>query len=460
MKRTVCLLLFLTLVFGLLPCPVSAADSYGSVPIYIGDPVVDYMAEELLRSLPLEGKTQLEQIRVIYDWVAANFQRYGTPDKTYFDEAALEKQAAAFAETMRQKLQTGEILLRTEKLPGPTYSSYEGGLVMSSDCKEYVVMFAREMMLYRIGTCAHFASLITVLLGHLGLDCRNLEGSFINGDGARIEHKWNCVLLDGQYYWLDCRMDQELSKTTGQYRFFLISDAQEWAKRHEWEPEYASYLFENADVIRKEYEALERSARGGLLCSACSSWAEPYLRRAAELQLYPLSLVDQDAAATVTRAEFAQIMVQLLGQYERGVKLLYHARLIIAAKGYQNPFSDTDAEAALICYELGLANGIGGGKFGPDGELTREQAVTMLGRLKELKDHGETRDGSRLLRSVPAAEPFRDDREIAAWARNYVYYMAACGILNGTGDGSFAPKQAMTREQAFKVAAAMIDAGL
>ena len=35
----------------------------------------------------------------------------------------------------------------------------------------------------------------------------SLTAFFVNNDGSTYEHKWNYVLVDGQYYWLDVRMD-------------------------------------------------------------------------------------------------------------------------------------------------------------------------------------------------------------------------------------------------------------
>ena len=83
------------------------------------------------------------------------------------------------------------------------------------DSNAYIAAFAYEMIYKRCGNCAHFAALLTVLLTRLGYDCRLIDGVFVNNDGSTYEHKWNYVLVDGQYYWLDVRMDHAGYARTG-----------------------------------------------------------------------------------------------------------------------------------------------------------------------------------------------------------------------------------------------------
>ena len=56
------------------------------------------------------------------------------------------------------------------------------------------------------------------------------------------------------------------------------------------------------------------------------------------------------------------------------------------------------------------------------------------------------------LTQVYYALTFTDNRNIADYASTYVYFLVGRGIVDGMGDGSFAPKASMTREQAIKVA--------
>src|SRR5699024_4448555 len=108
----------------------------------------------------------------------------------------------------------------------------------------------------------------------------------------------------------------------------------------------------------------------------------------------------------------------------------------------------------LAAFALGIVQGVGGGRYAPSSTLTRAQAVTMLGRVYELLATGAVGDGS----SLPAeSEPFVDDGDIAAWAKHYVYFFVANGVVDGMGGNRFAPNGTMTREQALKVAALAVE---
>ena len=108
------------------------------------------------------------------------------------------------------------------------------------------------MMLTRTGNCAHYASLLTVLLGHLGFDCRMFHGSFVNMDGSVVEHTWNYILLDGQYYWADIRIDHAV----GGHSYFMIADTEDWAEEHIWDNhDYSQWLAENAAAIQSDLDS-------------------------------------------------------------------------------------------------------------------------------------------------------------------------------------------------------------
>ena len=91
----------------------------------------------------------------------------------------------------------------------------------------------------------------------------------------------------------------------------------------------------------------------------------------------------------------------------------------------------------------------------PDGTLTREQAVTMLGRVVELVETGAIAKGDAgglALKKGSKQVTFTDDGAMGGWAKNYVEYFVSHGVIDGMGNGTFAPKNNMTRDQAMKVA--------
>lgn len=102
-------------------------------------------------------------------------------------------------------------------------------------------------------------------------------------------------------------------------------------------------------------------------------------------------------------------------------------------------FSDLDAKAWYhegVDYALtnSLMNGVGGGKFEPDGQLTRAQLVTVLYRAAGEPDTGKQ------------VNPFTDVAD-DAWYTKAVIWAANNGIVNGVAKNVFAPDDSIPREQ-------------
>lgn len=162
------------------------------------------------------------------------------------------------------------------------------------------------------------------------------------------------------------------------------------------------------------------AADGSTEYKGASSWAVPELDKAAGYGLIT-ERIRNNMSANITREEFAEIAVRF---YE-----VYTGRK--AEPGNAN-FSDTSNPEILKAANLGLTSGIGGGKFGPNQLVTREQIATMLVRaLKVVRpDADYTSAGSA---------KFTDDNLIKDWAREGVYYCAKSGIIKGiqNNDGTF-----------------------
>jgi len=101
-------------------------------------------------------------------------------------------------------------------------------------------------------------------------------------------------------------------------------------------------------------------------------------------------------------------------------------------------FSDLDddawyAEAVNFALEQKLMDGMGGGRFDPDGTVTRAQLVTMLWRLEENPNIGMDRDS------------FADVKK-EQWYTLAVEWAADLQLVNGH-NGLFRPNDPITREQ-------------
>lgn len=99
---------------------------------------------------------------------------------------------------------------------------------------------------------------------------------------------------------------------------------------------------------------------------------------------------------------------------------------------FSDVFEDNWAAPYItLCYESGIMNGTGNGKFSPLSEVSRAQVVTTLWRLA-----GE-----------PAAEGENTFVDVAdsTWYTDAVAWAAECGITTGVGGAYFAPDRTVTR---------------
>ncbi|MBR3991180.1 MAG: S-layer homology domain-containing protein [Clostridia bacterium] len=103
-----------------------------------------------------------------------------------------------------------------------------------------------------------------------------------------------------------------------------------------------------------------------------------------------------------------------------------------------SPFSDVKTsrwsyKAIKYAYEMKYMDGIGGGKFGPAGTMTRAMVATVLYR----------KAGS------PAVSFSNDFSDVSSgkWYSNAVIWAKSNGIVEGYSDGTFQPSGEITREQ-------------
>ncbi|MDR2132509.1 MAG: S-layer homology domain-containing protein, partial [Clostridiales Family XIII bacterium] len=130
---------------------------------------------------------------------------------------------------------------------------------------------------------------------------------------------------------------------------------------------------------------------------------------------------------------------------DRGMFVTVLGRLAkIDATAYTaTPFTDVKAGAYYAPYaawasENKIVEGVGGGLFAPANQITRQEMAAMLIRYA---------DFAKIALTGAEQASFADDAEIAAWAKGGVYALASAGILNGVGDGNFAPKKTAIRAE-------------
>ena len=84
--------------------------------------------------------------------------------------------------------------------------------------------------------------------------------------------------------------------------------------------------------------------------------------------------------------------------------------------------------------------GYGGGRFGTDDPVTREQMVTMLWRFM----------------GMPAAEnadlsAYGDADEISGWAKEAFSWAVGTGVISGKGNGRLDPKGTAKRSEVAQI---------
>ena len=114
-------------------------------------------------------------------------------------------------------------------------------------------------------------------------------------------------------------------------------------------------------------------------------------------------------------------------------------------KGYQNTFSDVNAkdgnwyiDAVAWASANGVVNGVGNGKFDPDGKITREQMAAILFRYAQKKGIDTSKRGNLSV--------FPDASKISGYAKDSVNWTVTEGIINGS-DGKLLPQSNATRAQ-------------
>lgn len=148
--------------------------------------------------------------------------------------------------------------------------------------------------------------------------------------------------------------------------------------------------------------------------------------------LYKKGIVQGTSATTfepkrpITRVEFMSLIVRALDMKSEESGLT---------------FQDIDLEAWYIpelktAVKNGVAKGFSSTIFRPFDPITREQASKMLGNVLHNK-----------LPDPEGKEIFKDSRNIAFWAKNEVLGLTAEQLITGYPDGTFRPKNNLTRAE-------------
>ena len=133
---------------------------------------------------------------------------------------------------------------------------------------------------------------------------------------------------------------------------------------------------------------------------------------------------------TMTRAEFAAIVTRALGLAAKDTKAFTD---VPSSKWYAGYIGTANSS--------GIVNGVGNGKFNPEGTITRQEAAAMVARAAKLcgldtaMDAAATRD---------MLAQFGDYRSVASWAKEPMAFCYSVNILDQS-DLNIEPTKAILR---------------
>lgn len=134
---------------------------------------------------------------------------------------------------------------------------------------------------------------------------------------------------------------------------------------------------------------------------------------------------------SVTREEFVKMIIEA-----------FNCKISNASAEFSDVAKDRWSYVYVAsAYELGIVSGESDVIFAPGKTISRQDMAVMLERMLNLA-------------KVPIngnAERFADENQISGYAKGAVENLSGLNIINGMGDGTFAPKQSVTRAQAAKV---------
>lgn len=151
-------------------------------------------------------------------------------------------------------------------------------------------------------------------------------------------------------------------------------------------------------------------------------------------ELYKMGIVNGVSAnefapnKDIKREEFVKMLVALIG---------------LDVNGTPDNFIDTDKNAwyspyLAVAKECGLVYGKDDGSFGVGEVLTRQDMAVLAAKALGTAQRG-------------VAVEFADANEISDYAKDSVEILCGLKVMNGVGDGNFAPKGTATRAQAARV---------
>ena len=274
--------------------------------------------------------------------------------------------------------------------------------------------------------CQGFAALYYALCRQAGLPARIMYTPL----GFSPGHAWNIVKLGSKWYCVDSTW--EVIDGSGRDFFLMGTDRFEQDRLHTRASELATASFNAAYPISKtDYDpgTGPEPEKPFYTDVPESRWSYEFIQDATKLGLFN-GVGNGEFAPTMkmNRAMLVTVLWRLEGEPES------------PAAGYSDvPKSTYYTTAVGWASANGIVNGIGGNRFDPNGNATREQVVTILFRYINYlgKDTSARANLSK----------YTDASSVSNFAKTAMQWAVAAGIMNGTSSTTLSPQLPTTREQ-------------
>ena len=136
------------------------------------------------------------------------------------------------------------------------------------------------------------------------------------------------------------------------------------------------------------------------------------------------------------------------------VTILGRLHCIETADYGKKVFNDTEDNSWYTpycdwAYRFGISMGDGHGNFNPQGEISREEMCVMLKRYIEFAGFG--------LKKKSSSMPFGDMKDAGDWAVDSIEFVQSMGLMSGNTSNHFMPKGRTTRAEAATVLMRLIE---
>ena len=408
MKRLICLLLAVFLLVGVVP--VSAAGDATAMdtlkellnaeplhPQITGYPAVDALLEEIFA--PYAEADTYTLVKVAYDWTVQEINYSWAP----------------YSQNWAPAYDCFKITYDLEYTEG-----LQEAMPFEVINRSYHALTRHE------GICYDYGALFAVMARYIGLESYVHTGDFVfeagYGTGSG-HHGWAEVMLGGKSYIFDPQRDYRMSANATApipYMYFGIAPEKAWR----YTQETSANTARDAQFLPV---AADRMAKLWLTSTASGT--------VSAAEEYPLG-------ETVTLTAQQKVAAWLDGEQnvlstEASYSFVMTRPTTVQAVFAADHFADIDGQwfrdEAILAAELGLVNGVAPYVFSGEETMSRAMAVTTLYRMAKPTE------------TAPTAS-YTDVPE-GAWYADALNWGTAMGVVNGMGDGTFAPDAPVTREQ-------------